>query len=322
MIQLGLNKTLNSYASIGNKDFGAGPAVLDEESDLLLCPETQCNEKFVNIENLVSHLVEQTMGTGYRKTRSTENTLEAVKKADDPRACVICGTSFAESIRNKRTPIKNHIDRHFPERFTCGGGCGNGECKFVGSSSQSIVEHKLQVKAPHKCPCCKRRFTFHNQLDKHIEEAHVQQYQVVAFAAKAGYDTTLFANTERSWTVDKPEPNLNLADVRLEMAKSVAQALIATRKPQKEVVVTWEHVEDSIGGRTEGRATSCDACRAAWKPCIHRFDQRAPMVVREGLVMKTRCKRCKDLDLHCKHTHEPSPSCEHCGIDCSMCTHE
>jgi hypothetical protein len=229
---------------------------------------------------------------------------------------------FAESYGNKKQPIQMHMDRHFPDRHHCEGKCGKSNCDFVGANAKTLIYHNNRVNLPHECATCQKRFAEHKLLKAHIDSDHVRKYQVVGFAEKAGYATDLLTN-ELPWMAGIQAGDAPPVPTHVKLAEDAAKAIIAARKPDREMKVTWGNVLQSTGGnRGVNPATACDACKASGAKCEHRFDERAPQVAREAIVKKSRCAKCKRIDRHCLHTHEPTPSCVHCGVDCYLCDHQ
>lgn len=160
-------------------------AVMDEKTGKLFCPE--CDKQFDGIDALVSHLVNRTMERGYRPSIYTEATHDSASQAAEDRCCVVCERGFAKSYGNKRQPIQVHMDRHFSDRYPCQGKCGAEGCHFVGSASKDLIRRKNLATLPHQCASCDASFGEHKLLVLHVETKHVQAYQVVGYAAKAGF---------------------------------------------------------------------------------------------------------------------------------------
>jgi hypothetical protein len=120
------------------------------------CPE--CEMPFSTINDLVTHLVDKTMETGYRLSMYTMLSLPAAMKLEEDRACVLCKHPFTRSAGNKRQLIQRHIDRHFSNRFPCSGRCGLLSCSFIASNSADLSSH-CASSGPVPCPSCGTRYS-------------------------------------------------------------------------------------------------------------------------------------------------------------------
>jgi hypothetical protein len=162
------------------------------------------------------------------RTRSLFEQPLAIPAVVNAPECLICGKVFADK---RREAYQDHIDRHFPDRYPCGGACGIKDCEWIGSSTHDISYHKSMMNPKHECAACGKKFGAKGLLDKHVESAHVRQHQVVGFAAKLGYDVGPLGGAA-PWMSGavKAEDDEKELPLDVQLALDAAKAVIGARK--------------------------------------------------------------------------------------------
>jgi hypothetical protein len=263
--------TQTSKGNVRKKRSDSVPEVSVEfdEDGMIICPEEdECFERFHTIEDMVQHLVDQTLKRGYRQSWFVPNTLEAAEKGS-VRKCVCCPHTWPEKLDNRRATLIPHIDRHFPREIACNGACGKETCKYFGGTEKNLKDHIADQKkeGKYQCGACGQRFKRQAQLDQHVQTNHVRKQQVVGFALKAGFDVGDLAKTS-PWMTDEdlslPNEPVLQGHPALKIAEDAVRALVSAQKAEKEAPapMTWFGLEGRSGGNGGvNPASICDECR-------------------------------------------------------------
>jgi hypothetical protein len=138
-------------------------------------------------------LSRQCDGGTYSILGSAPQPLVAATLKTHNRKCVICNTQFTDHPRYKLA-VQIHMDRHFPNRFPCKGGCGTTGCGHIAATQKDLIYHRSSVAPQRTCPHCGNRYSTKFVLQTHIENVHNKHGQVVDYAVGAGYNVGFLAS--------------------------------------------------------------------------------------------------------------------------------